>query len=308
MIVIGSQALRTYTDLPRVPADLDLVGSYKEMLALVEPGRPCYPVDGGKKFILKNHVRIVEFEIAWPGSTAEIIVQLSGGTLFGGASIAPIEMLLALKVAHRFKEGVHFQKTMDDIRIMREMGVTVPERYQAFVAMREAEALNYSHPKLNVSKDAFFSPVVPYIYDHDSVHEVMKHYGTPAYQFFKPEGSEVLTSRTMFEHLPNAIKLHAVLEEAYVLALERSQIPHADKITPHASFLIALQKVCTSITSGWFREFAWENYYEVRKMYRDTYVPRFWEHVRLGKVKLHTAAGTEGPGLATDNATQGFLG
>lgn len=92
-----------------------------------------------------------------------------------------------------------------------------------------------------------------------------------------------------------------------MLALERSQIPHAGNITPHASFLIALQKVCTSITSGWFREFAWEHYHEVRALYRDTYVPRFWEHARLGKVKLHSPAGTEGAGFAAYDHVAGVL-
>lgn len=303
MIVIGSQALRAYTELPRIPADLDLVGSYAEMMALVEPGKACYPVNGGKKFILKNAVRTVEFEIAWPGSTAEMIVQLCGDI----TRAAPIELLLALKMSHRFKKSVHFQKTMSDIRLMREIGVVVPEKYHAFMVAREAEALNYSHPKLNVSKDAFFGAEVPYVFDHDSIHEVMKHYGAPAYQFFKPADSEVLTSCSMFEHLPQAIKLHAVLEEAYVLALERSQIPHIGKITPHASFLIALQKVCTSITSGWFREFAWEHYYEVRQMYSDSYVGNFWAHVSEGKVKLHSPAGTEGPSFAANDHVAGVL-
>jgi hypothetical protein len=45
-----------------------------------------------------------------------------------------------------------------------------------------------------------------------------------------------------------------------VLAIERSLVPHPGKKTPEQAYLMALEKVCTSITSGWFREFAWENY------------------------------------------------
>lgn len=296
MVVIGSQALRAHTEFFRTPLDLDLVGSYKEMLALVEPAAACYPIDGGSKFILKNRVRTVEFEIAWPGSTAEMIVELCGEQ-----TVAPLELLLALKMSHRFKKSKHFNKTMDDIRLMRGLGVTVPDKYKAFMELRQAEALNYAHPKLNMSKGEFFSSTVPYVYDHDSVHEVMRHQKRPAYEYFKPVNSEVFTSRAMFESLEHSLKLNAVLEEAYVLALERSQIPFRGEITPRASFMIALQKVCTSITSGWFREFAWDHYHEVLGLYHDTYVDRFWAHADSGKVKLFDGpALTEGPGLTTD--------
>jgi hypothetical protein len=303
MVVIGSQALRTYTELDRIPRDLDLVGSYKEMLKLVEPGSPCYPTDGGKKYVLKNKVRVVEFEITWPGSTAEMIVNLCGDS-----TVAPIELLLALKMSHRFKKNSkHFLKTMDDIRLMRSMGVTVPDKYLTLLEARTAEALDYAHPKLSVSKAEFFSPVVKYVYDHDSIHMVMKHQDRPAYEYFKPPGSEVLTSRLMFEQLPIGLQLNAVLEEAYVLALERSQIPYRNKIYPRASFLIALEKVCTSITSGWFREFAWEHYYDVLKLYHDTYVSRFWAHVGSGKVMLHHAASAESSSFTAHDPVTGLL-
>ncbi len=80
-------------------------------------------------------------------------------------------------------------------------------------------------------------------------------------------------------------RLYGVLEEAYVLALERSQIPFAGKVTPRQSFDIAIEKVCTSITSGWFREFAWENYDKVVELYRDDYVEKFKAGVDKGIVK-----------------------
>ena len=45
-----------------------------------------------------------------------------------------------------------------------------------------------------------------------------------------------------------------------VLTIERSLVPYPGKKTPEQAYLMALEKVCTSITSGWFREFVWENY------------------------------------------------
>jgi hypothetical protein len=44
-------------------------------------------------------------------------------------------------------------------------------------------------------------------------------------------------------------------------------------------------KVCTSITSGWFREYAWENYHRVLQMYSDDFVVQFKQGLAEGKVK-----------------------
>ena len=50
---------------------------------------------------------------------------------------------------------------------------------------------------------------------------------------------------------------------------------------------MALMKVCTSITSGWFREYAWENYDKVLDLYNelgeDDYVQRFQRNAHLLK-------------------------
>jgi len=52
-------------------------------------------------------------------------------------------------------------------------------------------------------------------------------------------------------------------------------------------FEMALMKVCTSITSGWFREYAWENYQKVLDLYdslgEDDYVKRFEQNAHLLK-------------------------
>ncbi len=86
-----------------------------------------------------------------------------------------------------------------------------------------------------------------------------------------------------------AVRLAGVLEESYVLALERSQVPFKGKLAPKTSFMIALEKVCTSITSGWFREYAWENYNKVLALYDPNYVKKFWEAVDNEVVKQYIA-------------------
>lgn len=168
------------------------------------------------------------------------------------------EMCLAIKMSHRYKKNSpFFNKTMVDIKFLRSQGIALNEELQAIMLKRQKEVLNYAHPVLDTSKNAFFKDDI-YTYDHDTIHEAVALASWPAYKFYMKEGSEVMTSREKFEELPEMIKQAGVYEEACVLALERSQIPNDFKINPEASFMMALEKVCTSITSGWFREYAWE--------------------------------------------------
>lgn len=81
------------------------------------------------------------------------------------------------------------------------------------------------------------------------------------------DGQQVMTSKEKFMSLPEHIKLLGVYEETCVLALERSQIPNEFNLDPKKSFMMALEKVCTSITSGWFREYAYNNYKKVIALY-----------------------------------------
>jgi hypothetical protein len=171
---------------------------------------------------------------------------------------------------------------------MRKQGATLRPEYADWFKRREKETLNYSHPKLNVSKEEFFVPSgqVKYKYDHDSIHLAMAHFDMPAYEYFK-EG-QVKCSKNKFFTSGESTRLNSVLEEVQVLALERSQIPH-----PHVdrrwSFDKAHEKVCTSIASGWWREYAWENYDKVQAMYEPDYVEKFKRGVESGVVKVLNA-------------------
>jgi hypothetical protein len=189
-----------------------------------------------------------------------------------------------LKMSHRFlRNSPFFLKTMNDIHVMRKLGAKIPD--EAFLKDREKATYTYEHPKLNVKKDDFFTgDGVQYVYPHDDIHEIVAHLDKPAYKFYQPEDSQVNVTKEMFFAQPRMIQLFGVLEEAYVLALERALIPFPGKMTPKRSFDMALMKVCSSITSGFFREFAWENYHEVQSLYNDDYVERFWKAVVDGIV------------------------
>jgi hypothetical protein len=170
--------------------------------------------------------------------------------------------LLWLKESHKYKkDSPHFYKTMNDIQTLRILvGDNYKETKPSWFKKREVETYNYSHPSLNTTKKEFFDDSVPYIYDHDDIHNHVAISNEPAYKSFS--SGEVNCSKDMFNSLPYEKKLNSVVEESMVLSLERSLIPNEFKTDPVKFYLYALMKVCTSITSGWWREFAWENHFQ----------------------------------------------
>lgn len=323
MLLVGSTCLqRLRGDIGRQPADVDIIGTNDELSELIKSIRKITgtqtpagqrvpkvyvePLSATKTVILVG-ARPIEFEIVWPGFAAAELEKICYDAqqskiyhypFYGHAILqASLDVLYTLKMSHRYlKNSPHFLKTMRDIQMMRGCGAKIFD--QAWLKRREEETYTYKHPKLNVMKGDFFKgDGIDYVYDHDDIHKSVAHLhdwtlqhsfsknAVPAYTLYMKDGAEVLCSKEKFFAAHEQVRLYGVLEEAYVLALERSQIPYRDKVTPRRSFEIAMMKVCTSITSGWFREYAWENYDHVMNLYRDDYVDRFWTAVNSGKVR-----------------------
>lgn len=269
MLRIGSYALKQHKLLPpyRLVRDIDLIMTFSEFNAW----RPWLPTIlrrpiGPNKFVLQTTKQIFEVEIAWPGTAAEALLGDERGLCEGGSALdvpASLPALLALKLSHRYlKNSPHFLKTMRDIQHLRSHGVELTPWLKEWLPWRESETYTYAHPSLMQDKKSFFNDAVPYKYDHDSIHEAMAYPLRPMYTTYAVEGEQVFSSREKFEALPDeAMRLSAVWEECAVLALERSIIPHGTD--QNVAFMMALEKVCTSITSGWFREYAWEHYDDV---------------------------------------------
>lgn len=303
MLIIGSEAMRFYGLTNRQPKDMDVICTYEEYEKLISwCGGPNgdnviahYPLSS-KKFVIKHKTGrgIIECEIAWPGSVAEELLQIvkenNLAHRYGDVWIAFPEVQLTLKESHKYlKNNPHFLKTMKDIRYLRRR-YEVPECLKEWLVKREAETYDYAHPKLKQNKENFFDTKgVVYKYDHDSIHVAVATGDRPAYLEFKPEDEEVWCSKEMWDQCSEETKLAAVYEESCVLALERCLVPNEfSKATPDIAFRMALEKVCTSITSGWFREYAWENYFKVLAIHdRDhgAYVDKFLSGLEKGIIK-----------------------
>lgn len=307
MLIIGSEAMRRH-GYDVVPNDLDFIMTFEEFKEWQKAHKSaikyCVPTDGDHFHVVDVTGKNIEIEIAWPGSSGAMLLdRYVGDALYAVA--APLEVLLALKLSHRYKkDSVHFLKTMRDIQKLRADGVEVGDWLNThWMAQRERETYDYAHPKLDVSKGEFFTgDGVRYVYDHDTIHKAValiqvaeKDFtgtGTqwsprPAYTYYMREGSEVMTSKEKFMGQRWEIRLYGVYEETCVLALERSQIPYDFAPDARWSFEKALMKVCTSITSGWFREWAWENYDKVLDLYaklgENNYIERFKANAHLLK-------------------------
>jgi hypothetical protein len=302
MLVIGSAALAAHgIDLGRKLGDIDFICTPESYRILAAGFGDRVLVDNETSAKSRAlHVlgyRPIDIEIAEPGTAAAEILTLGRDLglisellvpgLNASAPCAAPDLVYALKMSHRYlRNNPHFRKTRTDILRLREVGCTIPEALKPWYSKRVKETYWYKHPNLNQQSKSFFSDdAVPYVYDHDTVHEAVKTHDRPAFEYIKADTAEVFCSKEKFLEAPEHIRLATVLEESYVLAIERHQVPNDFRPPRERSFLIALEKVCTSIASGWWREYAWENYDAVRKLYDDSYVDRFHEGLASGLVQ-----------------------
>lgn len=265
MLIIGSGAMNdALCQKVREPNDVDMIATFEECQNFIKGQRElgrlieALPISDKKWKVVVEYSdgpTIFEIEIAWEGSSAALIYPEKAENSF-----ADLNTLYALKMSHRYlKNSPYFKKTMDDIVLMRAHGACITPELEEFYNKRVEETYTYEHPKLNQEKKDFFTDNVPYKYDHDSIHRAIALLSEPAYLSFKPKDRDVWCCKDMWDNLNEHIKLNAVIEESAVLAFERAIIPFG--VDFDKAYQMALEKVCTSITSGWFREYAWEHYY-----------------------------------------------
>jgi hypothetical protein len=68
-----------------------------------------------------------------------------------------------------------------------------------------------------------------------------------------------MVSKILFAKAPYDLQIKCVKEEAMVIALERFLLPGLSS-DPFMAYKFALVRICTTLTKGWFREFAIDNY------------------------------------------------
>lgn len=123
-----------------------------------------------------------------------------------------------------------------------------------------------AHIHLNQSAESFLEYkglfVKKYI-RHDDIHDMVAF--TPNQPLYKRIliTPETMCSKSKFEDLTLEEQLNDVREEAMVIALERYVLPGYGE-SDQSAYSNALRRICTSLTKGWFRDFAIEHYPELK--------------------------------------------
>lgn len=131
------------------------------------------------------------------------------------------------------------------------------------------QAYPQGNPKLNKSNMEFFDDPVAKVYDHDFLHELYAYEDRPMFEKLKrPEQFDLAwCAKDLWDELTLEQQLQCVAEETYVIATERFMVPNNWDFATKRAYYHALKKVCTTLTSGWFRDFAIDNFPEVFNLY-----------------------------------------
>lgn len=299
MILIGSRALklRCPQAFDRKCSDFDFVCTQEEYDQWLEKNFSRiniikqYSVLDGKKLIIEGDTNL-EFELIKPGNSCELLQELVNqdpetiNTSFG--QVPNVDLLFTIKSSHKYlKNSPFFWKTVKDYHTMKHLGASIRPEYQEFHKVREDETYAVQkHPKLNQSKKDFFVETDNfYQWDHDDIHNAVKKFDQPAYRYYMKDNSEVMSCKVKFNNCSREIQLAGGVEEASTLAIERSLVPSPGVMTPKQAWLFALSKVCSSITSGFFRKYCYENIFEIINLYDPEYHNKFLKGVENGTVR-----------------------
>ncbi|CAB4478814.1 unnamed protein product [Rhizophagus irregularis] len=201
--------------------------------------------------------------------------------------VAPLKILEALKSSH-INYPSNFQKNITDLHILRvslgynKMLITQPlcspqrdEPIELMLKTRimETEIIQKAQVGLNMTNnEEFFDHnnkfSVQGCIPHDDIHELVKYGEHPIYESLKIDKSKTLIEKSLFEKIDYQTKLNCVKEEAMTIALERYLIPMVSK-NQETSYNLALARICTTLSKGWFCQFAIDNYPKLSNLDKD---------------------------------------
>ncbi len=149
-----------------------------------------------------------------------------------------------------------FEYNVDDLK-------KINDRFE----LTKKEFDKFGNPNLNQSVKDFFDDSVVKKYDHDYLHVLFAYNDKPLYMSMQTDYNKAWCIKEMWDNFSYSDKCKCVAEETYVIATERFQVNSNWKEPSKLSYMKALKKVCTTLTSGWFRDFAIDNYPEILKLY-----------------------------------------
>lgn len=275
MLLVGSKALKHWLPTSRNGMDFDLIATRVEFDNLMKINESQILHHRVNHDGIKHGVRIsgkpVEIELAEPGKSNEILMRLNSGptiSLFGcDVQVADPAILVAIKKSH-MNLPINWWKHIIDYHRLKSLNPVMTEYHTKAWKMRriESETRWGKMPKVNlmVPNDEFFGKsqkVVNRVFVHDDLHLSTCFYERPLYEKLKPDQSLAWCDKKLFEALSHGDQIKCVQEEAFSIALERKVIPAMNEginFSADLAFRHAIERIGTTLTSGWFREFTQE--------------------------------------------------
>lgn len=207
-----------------------------------------------------------------------------------------LEICYILKRGHIHIAGrnqENWEKHMNDMNILKkilQISGNFETLYDEHIKNHKKSTdlrIKQKTPKLKgVTLDKFFDDYVQKTYVHDSIHAAIAYNeGIPMFTKMQKGDGTVECYKALWDTFTYEEQCQCVSEECAVIALERKIIPFeqgsVQKPThPFIAYKWALYRVCTTLCSGWFRDFAIDNYLEILNMYKSMdYVNKFKQNI-----------------------------
>jgi hypothetical protein len=297
MLIVGSRAAKHYLPDFREPKDHDVICTPDEfkMFRKLNPELEKYLIfKHTKKWIMRKPKLQVEFELAIPGSSGELLLNIVNSDncfldldechpddfivrFHGKIYYANPEILFLIKKSH-IGYQIHWDKNIADYSFLKERVKSLDFFtliLKDFMDLREKEMKERFSKRKKIDMDKKNSDFFNYTqksikrkYPHDLLHKHTCYYDEPLYLKLKVDKEIAKVDENLWNNLSFDDKVKAVREEAMVIALERKIIPTLDskeKIDRIEAFKWALMRISTNLTEGFFREFAVDNHLEILK-------------------------------------------
>jgi hypothetical protein len=253
-MLIGSRALNFWNSKMKISSNTDWDIISTEPIEGAEWHRPC----------LLNNADLERF------TRDDCVIDFKGIELH----VVNPWGLSAVKRSHLWR-NISFQKHITHYH--RQMIPYKRQNYndeiEAFLQKRielTMKEFPQGYPKLNKSVQDFFDDYVVKKYDHDYLHEIVAYYDKPLYTRLQSDPSKAWCERDLWDKLSLEDKTKCVAEEASVIAIERFLVPRNWEYSVRHSYLKAIDKICTTLCSGWFRDHAIDYYPEVNELFCKT--------------------------------------
>lgn len=302
MIVVGSAALNHhYPNMGRKVKDIDVIGGndlIENLIRVLNPKKIKSSeylttlIGIQNKFGIWNldNVEILNSDFS---QSLKMYIEYENPKSTDNVHFASKEVLFSLKSSH-IHFPINFNKHIEDYCFLyKELGGVDKLSSITKINFKETESRlgKLKTPSLNKSTVEFFGQSVGFVesfFIHDDIHRVMAHYNVPLYEKMQRDSTTAKCERDMWEQFTFEEKCKCVLEEAYVIALERKILPMLFGGGHYFSSADALDwslmRICTTLCSGWFRKFATDNFLEIRNFINRDYVKKFLTSYKNGEI------------------------